>query len=71
MAETNPIKTHLAQLAKETGGDHFHVHATDDGKLTTHQVSAGGKVSGPHNQKNLGAVKASLSQFLDQQGQED
>lgn len=69
--EVNPIRTHLAAMSKEAGGDHFHIHATDDGRLVTHQVSAGSKVQGPHDQKNLRSVKQSLAKFLDEESQED
>lgn len=59
---------HMAK--KHSAGDHMHVHATEDGKLTTHHVEEGGKVQGPHDQKNLRALKQSMSKFLDEEGSE-
>jgi hypothetical protein len=69
-AAASSIREHLAQMAKKTGGDHFHVHATEDGKLITHQVEEGGKVQAPVEHKNLNSVKKSLAQFLDEEGSE-
>lgn len=60
---------HIAKRHSE--GDHFHIHATDDGKLTTHHVSEGERVQGPHDHKNLRALKQSLTKFLDEEGSED
>lgn len=59
---------HIAKRHSE--GDHAHVHATDDGKLTTHHVSEEGRVQGPHDHKNLRDLKRSLTEFLDEEGAE-
>jgi hypothetical protein len=61
----------IAHIAKHhgTAGQHVHVHGHEEG-YTSHNVSEGGKVSGPHNLKNLSELKRSLTQFFDEEGQE-
>ena len=58
---------HLAKM--HSPGDHHHAVGDEDG-FTSHQVEEGGKVQGPHDHKNLGQLKKSMSQFFDEEGQE-
>ena len=73
MAESEtkkPIGRHLMELAKAEGGDHMHIEGHEDG-FTTHQVKDGGRVKGPHDHKNLKELKKAMSQFFDEEGEED
>jgi len=59
---------HLAK--KHSAGDHFHVHATEDGKTISHQVEEGGRIQGPKEHKTTGQAKKALGAFLDDDGAE-
>lgn len=64
----SPAAEHLRDLQAEMGGRHMHVHQGPDGALTSHQISDGGDVEGPHNHENLDALKESMDQFLEEEG---
>jgi hypothetical protein len=46
------------------GGDHMHIHGHDEG-YTTHHLMEDGEVKGPHEHKNMGALKKHVAATMD------
>ena len=69
--EHKSIGAALMHIAKNHApNDHVHVEGHEDG-FTSHSVREGARVQGPHDHKNLRELKRSMSQFFDEEGEED
>ena len=64
------IHEHLRAMHEQTGGAHSHVEHHEGGAYTSHHVSKGGEVNGPHEHANLEELKSAFDRFIDEEGAE-